>query len=31
MICAVFESHRRGGAAVRFPLEERGNPLAKLT
>jgi predicted dehydrogenase len=31
MICAVFESHRQGGAAVRFPLEERGNPLAKLT
>ena len=30
MICAVFESHRQGGAAVEFPLKERGNALAKL-
>ena len=30
MICAVFESHRRGGKAVSFPLEERGNPLEKF-
>ena len=30
MICAVFESHRQGGRAVRIPLEERGNALAKL-
>jgi predicted dehydrogenase len=30
MILSVFESHRRGGAAVEFPLVERGNPLAKL-
>jgi predicted dehydrogenase len=29
MICGVFESHRQGGAAVEFPLAERGNPLAK--
>ncbi|MBP87592.1 MAG: 3-chlorobenzoate-3,4-dioxygenase [Planctomycetaceae bacterium] len=30
MICAVFESHRQGSKAVAFPLEERGNALAKL-
>ena len=30
MICAVFESHRQGGRAVRIPLKERGNALAKL-
>ena len=30
MICAVFESHRQGGAAVEFPLKERGNALTKL-
>ncbi|MDB4640904.1 Gfo/Idh/MocA family oxidoreductase [Pirellulaceae bacterium] len=30
MICAVFDSHRRGGRAVSFPLEERGNPLRKF-
>lgn len=30
MICSVFESHRRGGAHVPFPLEERDNPLTKL-
>jgi len=30
MCCAVFESHRRGGAEVAFPLEERGNALRKL-
>lgn len=30
MICAVFESHRRGGAAVRFPLATRENPLSLL-
>lgn len=29
MICAVFESHRQGGKAVSFPLQERGNPLAQ--
>jgi hypothetical protein len=31
MISAVFESHRQHGAAVSFPLQERDNPLAKLT
>lgn len=31
MICAVFESHRRGGATVALPLAERDNPLAKLS
>jgi hypothetical protein len=31
MITAVFESHRRHGAAVTFPLQERENPLAKLS
>lgn len=30
MICAVFESHRQGGAAVDFPLRERGNALQQL-
>lgn len=30
MICAVFESHRQGGARVAFPLQERGNPFARL-
>ena len=30
MICGVFESHRRDGARVPFPLEERGNALTKL-
>ncbi|MEM7391338.1 MAG: Gfo/Idh/MocA family oxidoreductase [Verrucomicrobiota bacterium] len=30
MICGVFESHGRNGARVKFPLEERGNPLANL-
>ena len=30
MICGVFESHRRGGETVEFPLEERGNALELL-
>lgn len=30
MICGVFESHRREGARVPYPLEERGNALSKL-
>jgi len=30
MVCAVFDSHRQGGAAVKFPLKERGNGLTKL-
>ena len=30
MICAVIESHRQGGKAVKIPLEERGNPFLKL-
>ena len=30
MICGVFESHRRNGAHVPFPLTERGNPFGKL-
>ena len=30
MICAVFESHRLAGQAVRFPLETRVNPLTRL-
>ena len=30
MICGVFESHRRDGARVSFPLSERGNALTKL-
>ena len=30
MICAVFESHRLEGQAVRFPLRERENALTKL-
>ena len=31
MICAVFESHRVGGARVTFPLTNRQNPLAQLS
>ena len=27
MVCAIFESHRRNGAFVPFPLSERDNPL----
>lgn len=30
MTCGVFESHRRGGAHVPYPLVERDNPLSKL-
>lgn len=30
MICAVLESHRQDGRAVRLPLRERGNSLAKF-
>ena len=30
MICAVFESHRQSSQAVAFPLEQRGNALARL-
>jgi len=30
MICGVFESHQQEGKIVEFPLQERGNPLAKL-
>ena len=30
MICAVFESHRQDSKAVAFPLQERGNALARL-
>jgi predicted dehydrogenase len=30
MTCSVFESHRRNGAWVSFPLAERGNPLSRL-
>jgi predicted dehydrogenase len=30
MTCGVFESFRRGGAQVTYPLIERGNPLSKL-
>lgn len=30
MICAVFESHRRGGARVSLPLATRENPLKQL-
>jgi hypothetical protein len=30
MIFAVFESHRRGGERVRFPLSTRVNPLGLL-
>ena len=30
MICGVFDSHRRSGARISFPLEERGNALSKL-
>ncbi|MCP5550845.1 MAG: hypothetical protein H7A53_08145 [Akkermansiaceae bacterium] len=31
MVCAVFESHRQGGRAVKFPLEQRENALAQLS
>lgn len=31
MISAVFESHRRGGQRVAFPLEQRSNPLTALS
>ena len=30
MICGVFDSHRRGGATIEFPLKERGNALRLL-
>jgi predicted dehydrogenase len=30
MICGVFESHRRRGATVPFPLNDRDHPLTKL-
>ncbi len=30
MICGAFESHRRNGARVPFPLAERGNPWGRL-
>jgi hypothetical protein len=30
MIAGVFESHRRGGARIDLPLQERGNPLERL-
>lgn len=30
MICAAFESHRRNGQTVTFPLTERGNALTRL-
>lgn len=30
MICAVFASHRESSKAVAFPLEARGNELARL-
>ena len=30
MICGAFESHRQGGAAVLYPLEQRENPFSKL-
>jgi predicted dehydrogenase len=30
MICSVFESHRRGSAAVDFPLSQRDHPLSSL-
>ena len=30
MICSVFESHRQNGAFVSFPLQDRGNPLARF-
>ncbi|MGC3970791.1 MAG: hypothetical protein QM775_26690 [Pirellulales bacterium] len=29
-VCAVFESHRQGGARVELPLVERRNPLSLL-
>ncbi|MBM83075.1 MAG: hypothetical protein CMJ78_21145 [Planctomycetaceae bacterium] len=30
MICGAFESHRQGGAAVSYPLDQRENPFSKL-
>lgn len=30
MICATFESHRQGGRAVAFPLQQRENALSLL-
>ena len=30
MICAIFESHRRGGARVTIPLQTREHPLSLL-
>lgn len=30
MICAIFESHRRGGATVPIPTPNRFNPLSQL-
>lgn len=30
MVCALFESHRLGGARVPFPLTTRDNPLAVM-
>ncbi|MEO0447872.1 MAG: gfo/Idh/MocA family oxidoreductase, partial [Verrucomicrobiota bacterium] len=30
MVCAVFESHRRGGSEVSLPLAFRGNALSEL-
>ena len=30
MICAIFESHRLGGARVQLPLTTRDNPLALM-
>ena len=30
MICAVFESHRRGGARVTMPLQTRDHPLSLM-
>lgn len=31
MTMGIFESHRRGGAAIPLPLKERDNPLTKLS
>ena len=30
MICSVLASHRQSGAFVSFPLQDRGNPLARF-
>jgi len=30
MICAIFESHRRGGARVTMPLQTRDHPLSLM-